>query len=264
MKISEVIVEQQLDEVNWKKPLAALGTAAALAGGPGLLTHHAPAELQTITSPTQQPETKKQDQLDLVKPAGAEQIKRMLQTPNGKFLYNYAVKSGMQGAELAQFMGQSAHETQNFSLLREKGGKLDFKKYEPVFKKDRAGKVIIDPETKKPKDFNTLSKTLGNTKLGDGLKYIGRGYLQLTGRWNYAAAGRALGLDLVNHPELVEKPEVAAKVALWFWQNRVQKRMAHNDFSDTPEVTKPINRNDAVDQRHSKYLGFAQNLPSRK
>ena len=269
MKIQEIVLEQQLDEVNWKKPLAAIGTAAALAGGVASTynnqqTPTAPQTQQVDSVAKAEPEVKQQNPLDLVSPASAKQIQQMMMTPNGKLIYNYAVKSGMQGAELAQFMGQTAHETQNFTKLRERGGALDFKKYEPVYKKDKSGKVIIDPETKKPKDFNSLSKTLGNTQLGDGARYIGRGFLQLTGRWNYAAASKALGIDLVKHPELVEKPEVAARVALWFWQNRVQKRMSHDDYSNTPDVTRSINRGDKIDQRHSKYLGFTQNLADKK
>lgn len=43
-----------------------------------------------------------------------------------------------------------------------------------------------------------------------------RDIIQLTGRDNYARAGKALGLDLVNHPELVERPDIAAKVAVWY------------------------------------------------
>jgi len=59
---------------------------------------------------------------------------------------------------------------------------------------------------------------MGNTEKGDGAKYKGRGLIQLTGKDNYAAASKGLGIDLVNHPELAETPEVAAKTAMWFWK----------------------------------------------
>ncbi|MCO7575363.1 MULTISPECIES: glycoside hydrolase family 19 protein [Pseudomonas chlororaphis group] len=67
---------------------------------------------------------------------------------------------------------------------------------------------------------------MGNTLLGDGWKYRGRGLIQLTGANNYRAAGAALGLDLVNHPELVEQPEAAALVAGWFWQSNGLNELA--------------------------------------
>jgi putative chitinase len=50
--------------------------------------------------------------------------------------------------------------------------------------------------------------------------YYGRGYIQITWRDNYAEAGRALGLDLVGSPDLALDPDVAARVAAWFFKTR--------------------------------------------
>ena len=83
------------------------------------------------------------------------------------------------------------------------------------------------------------AEILGNRQVGDGARYKGRGYIQLTGRHNYLKAGKALGLPLAEKPELVEHPEVAAKVALWFWQHHVQPRVS--DFSNVKASTKMIN-----------------------
>lgn len=60
---------------------------------------------------------------------------------------------------------------------------------------------------------------LGNTQPGDGSKYRGRGFLQITGRANYAAAGDALHLDLIGHPEILEEPDMCALSAAWWWQS---------------------------------------------
>ncbi|WP_325984968.1 glycoside hydrolase family 19 protein [Pseudomonas protegens] len=80
---------------------------------------------------------------------------------------------------------------------------------------------------------------MGNTLAGDGWKYRGRGLIQLTGANNYRAAAAALGLDLVNHPELVEQPEAAALVAGWFWQSNGLNELA--DSGQFAKITRTIN-----------------------
>jgi hypothetical protein len=70
---------------------------------------------------------------------------------------------------------------------------------------------MYDPQGQRP----DVAKRLGNTQPGDGAKYCGRGYVQLTGRRNYSEAGEHTGADLVEHPELALKPEIAAKIMLW-------------------------------------------------
>jgi putative chitinase len=80
---------------------------------------------------------------------------------------------------------------------------------------------------------------LGNTQPGDGSKYRGRGFLQITGRKNYVAAGIGLGLDLVDHPELLELPENCALSAAWWWQNHGLNQLA--DTGDFTRITQVIN-----------------------
>ena len=80
---------------------------------------------------------------------------------------------------------------------------------------------------------------LGNTVAGDGSKYRGRGLIQITGRANYAACGEALGLDLINHPELLEKPQHACMSAAWFWATSGLNTLADADKFDA--ITQRIN-----------------------
>lgn len=135
-------------------------------------------------------------------------------------LIKTATAAGITGTELAAFLAQVAHESHDFKSMVEYGGSLDFRKYDPKYNPRKA-------------------KSLGNTKPGDGAKYKGRGYIQITGKYNYAKAGKELGIDLVNNPKLAEKPAIAAKIAVWFWQHRVQPNV--DDFNDVKDVTKPIN-----------------------
>jgi len=63
-------------------------------------------------------------------------------------------------------------------------------------------------------------RDLGNTQPGDGVRYKGRGPIQITGRANYQAAGQALGLDLINNPTQAATPQVGFRLAVWFWNSR--------------------------------------------
>lgn len=115
-------------------------------------------------------------------------------------------------------MGQMAHESGGFRHTSELGSKSYFNKYEPGTR---------------------VGKRLGNTNPGDGYKYRGRGMIQLTGKYNYEQMGKKLGLDLVNNPDLAEKPSVAAMIALEYWKDRGLNRAA--DQNNIRGITKKIN-----------------------
>jgi putative chitinase len=88
-------------------------------------------------------------------------------------------------------------------------------------------------------------KDLGNTHPGDGVKYKGRGIIQITGRANYAALTDALGVDFVNNPTLLggkniklcsaDQLRYAALSAGWFWHTHKL-----NDFADQIIISKAI------------------------
>ena len=129
----------------------------------------------------------------------------------------------------AAFIAQVGHESGQFRYVRELGNDQYLSKY----------------------DTGSLAKRLGNTPEadGDGQKYRGRGLIQITGRANYADCGEALGLDLVNHPELLEKPQHACMSAAWFWSSRGLSTLADAGKFDT--ITRRINggQNGAADRQ---------------
>lgn len=82
-------------------------------------------------------------------------------------------------------------------------------------------------------------KDLGNTQVGDGVRYKGRGLIQITGRANMLTCGTALGLDLITHPELLEQPLNACRSAGWFWSTHGLNALADN--GDFERITRRIN-----------------------
>jgi predicted chitinase/LysM repeat protein len=82
-------------------------------------------------------------------------------------------------------------------------------------------------------------RDLGNIHPGDGVRYKGRGPIQLTGRSNYRAAGRALGIDLEGNPKRAADVDVGFRTAAWFWNSRGLNKYA--DAGNFREVTRRIN-----------------------
>lgn len=82
-------------------------------------------------------------------------------------------------------------------------------------------------------------RDLGNTHRGDGVRYKGRGYVQITGRSNYAAVSKALGVDFVKHPEALAQSAYAAKASAFWWQAHGLNQLA--DSGDFVAVTRRIN-----------------------
>ncbi len=97
---------------------------------------------------------------------------------------------------------------------------------------------------------------LGNENKEDGYKYIGRGLIQLTGKYNYSLINNAFKKafpnkgNLITNPELLEEPEYAAMSAFSYWINNKLNSKADLGFNpnNVDELTKIINKN--LDQSH--------------
>lgn len=61
---------------------------------------------------------------------------------------------------------------------------------------------------------------LGNDEPGDGAKFRGRGFVQITGRWDYQHFGDEIGVDLIGNPDAALDPTVAAKILARFFHER--------------------------------------------
>ena len=142
---------------------------------------------------------------------------------------------------IAMFLAQCAHESAYFSVKRENlnysadGLKKIFPKY---FANRDASEYNRQPE----KIANVVySNRMGNgdEESGDGWRFCGRGFIQLTGKSNYTACGTALGVDLSENPQYLETPEGAARSAAWFWSKNGLNKFA--DEGDIKGATKRIN-----------------------
>lgn len=155
----------------------------------------------------------------------------------------------------AAFLAQCAHESCGFRVLSEN---LNYSAQGllKVFPRRVTGydapKLARNPEAVAN---HVYSNRLGNgpKESGDGWRFRGRGFIQLTGRSNYTAFAKDSGIDCVNQPDLLTDPRYAAESAAWFWV----KRASLNDEADTPGVedeTKGVNGGlTGVDERRRHF-----------
>lgn len=93
---------------------------------------------------------------------------------------------------------------------------------------------------------SSLAKRLGNTQPGDGPRFKGGGWMQLTGRYNYTQFTKEVGLkhgyDLVKNPERITEPKASALTAVWYWNSRKLTDYAMPGTEEAfREVTRRIN-----------------------
>jgi len=91
-------------------------------------------------------------------------------------------------------------------------------------------------------DTGHLAKILGNTPEadGDGQRYKGRGLIQITGRYNYAALGKDWGVNALEMPEMLESAEGAVRSACWFWWKNGLNHLADSGAT-VKAITKVVN-----------------------
>lgn len=144
--------------------------------------------------------------------------------------------------EVAHFLAQCGHESGGFKLIQEnlnygaKGLLNIFKKYFPTEAK------ALQYERKPEKIANLVyGSRMGNgpEASGDGYKFRGRGYIQLTGKDNYTAFGKAINEDITANPDLVATKYPLLSAA-WFFQRCLDKCKDDSDASVTA-VTKCVN-----------------------
>ena len=146
---------------------------------------------------------------------------------------------------LAHFLAQCGHESGGFRLTKEnlnysaKGLNGIFKKYFPTLES------ALPYERKPEKIANKVyGGRMGNgpESSGDGAKFCGRGYIQLTGKDNYTAFGKSIGEDVCANPQVVAE-KYALLSAAWFFNKNKLHTMADGGASDAvvTSITKRVN-----------------------
>lgn len=112
-------------------------------------------------------------------------------------------------------------------------------------------------------------KNVGNTQQGDGARFHGRGYVQLTGRANYVKAKKLTGVDLLTDPDKAKEPDLAYQIAIqgmtdgWF----TGKKLSHYFFDDTADyfnARRMINIVDKAEDIAILARGFSEILRESK
>jgi len=176
--------------------------------------------------------------LDKLKGHIPDAVIQMIPDTAAKFQINTPLR-------LAHFLAQCGHESGGFRVTQEnlnysaKGLAGIFKKYFPT-------EAAATPYARQPQKIankvyaNRMAN--GSEASGDGYKFRGRGYIQLTGRANYTAFGRAIGEDVVSNPDIVSGKHALLSAA-WFWSNNGLNKLADGGATDAvvTTITKRVN-----------------------
>ena len=146
---------------------------------------------------------------------------------------------------LAHFLAQCGHESGGFRATQEnlnysaKGLNGIFKKYFPT--EAAAASYARNPQKIANKVYANRMDN-GSEASGDGYKFRGRGYIQLTGRANYTLFGKAIGEDIATNPDVVSG-KYALLSAAWFWSKNGLNKLADGGATDATvtSITKRVN-----------------------
>jgi putative chitinase len=143
--------------------------------------------------------------------------------------------------QIAMFLAQAAHESGKFKATSEN---LNYSKegLHGTWPKRFPTVADAEPYHRQPEKIanKVYADRMGNgdEASGDGFKYRGRGFIQLTGKSNYQSFSNAINRpEIMDNPDLVAEPELAALSAAWFWNEHKLNAIA----SDVTAVTKKIN-----------------------
>lgn len=162
---------------------------------------------------------------------------------------------------IAAFMAQCGHESADFTMLEENLNYSEDSLNKVFGRYFGEGKRNAKDYARNPEkianyvyqdEFRSKQGAMGNVNPGDGWKFRGRGIKQLTGRNNYTAFGKSVGMSADEAADYVATPKGAFESACWFWATNKLEKFA--DADDNLGLTKKINGGTiGLEDRNKRY-----------
>ena len=189
---------------------------------------------------------------------------------NKQYFLDALNKGGVSDPETRAAMAAVAEGESQFKMGSEKSySTTSNERIRKIFGSRVAGMTDQDLNQLKSNDKDFFNKVYGsvngNQNGDDGYNYRGRGFIQLTGRGNYEKYGKLAGVDLVNHPELLDDPATAARVSVEYMKDRT----LHNRGSVYENVARgvgnPVAETEAVKQKaYARYMQNGDFAPGKE
>ena len=195
-------------------------------------------------------------------PKAKEEIVKSIITTGNYLLQGFGINKNVD--RISNFLGQIAYETAGLSVLTESG---DFSSerliivFPSLFDAASAQAYANQPE-------KILSRVYagkfgnGPEDSGDGFKFRGRGFLQITGRDNYKRLSQQTGIDLISDPNIVGNPDTALLVAAAFWTNAGLNEIA--DSTGVEAITQKISGSSSGLESKRNFVKRARDLLEKR
>lgn len=190
--------------------------------------------------------------------------------------------AGISGAAQANILANVSEESK-FTAQSEELGKYTGdnlfalygpkdKKFTARFGRNKGKELVANPKGTNKTRFKTLEDAdalvakgpeavgdviyggrMGNNNPGDGYKYRGRGFIQITGKDMYRMIGDKIGVDLVSNPDLANDPQIAAKIVPAFFQLKLGKKQL-SELNDIEKVNSIVGTASEKSKENRKIL----------
>lgn len=200
-----------------------------------------------------------------------KEAKEPIFTDNKSLLIYYAKENGITNKnELAMFLAQLDHESSSFRRLEESFNYRpeNLLKVFPRYVKDLRDAQSLVSRGPAAIANRVYGNRMGNNDTGDGYKYRGRGFIQLTGKNNYSKYQGLTRLPILSNPDLLLNPKEAAIVSISYWKNtpgivnhaRMGNVVVVSSIINTGNPNTPRSRINGLQDRINKFTKYTREV----